>query len=728
MALGSNNFQGSITFNVDQAVGEIKKLQDQIDKWTTAMENTKSPAVFNSFEKMVGAAKDRLAELEQQTQKTGNAIEEKLNVPATSSFRAMTKLDSITREFASGSMQAGTNGLVGFGNAMARMVTQSGSVGGALESMGSAIMGPMGIVLGLSLIIGLISSNKDAIINFFSGVSESELETQKATQNMRDAFESNLKTVGTTITQDEALIKVISDVTISTDARREALRQLKEEHKGNIELQKTDINDGAKLINIINDMANAYKRKAEAEAYAKVIGEEYAKKIRLETASIGEQIGNVNSLDRSFAVWKATFTSLNPEIVAHNAAVSLIPEAQKNNQKEIKATSDTIETLTQKYAALTKEQFKQSDYKITNDKGTKAGPTKKESVDTSTLETLKKEQQLYKDDIYAFKDYGDLIVKEEERIALEKARINKASANQIKNIQEQARIGLELNQKNLGLEIMKIAEKNTSDFEKKEKQEKEWWAKMEMDSAKDRLRIIKDSLQEELKEAGKNYDAKRLAIEKAMAQTMTNKNQAVDPKVIKQYAVAYEELEKQLKLVNIEERNDTIKKREAEYKKFAETTSKEVTNGLMTMYAAMQKGENPLQALGDMIAKLVEQLAAAVVQALIFQTIMSALGMGGVESGGLGSIGGAIGKVFGFADGGVVSQPTLMMAGEGGQSEAIMPLNKLGKMMNNTFSAGAMSGESGNGGSRNGQFVLKGNDLVLALQRSNYSLNLRRGS
>jgi hypothetical protein len=34
---------------------------------------------------------------------------------------------------------------------------------------------------------------------------------------------------------------------------------------------------------------------------------------------------------------------------------------------------------------------------------------------------------------------------------------------------------------------------------------------------------------------------------------------------------------------------------------------------------------------------------------------------------------------------------------------------------------------SGGGMGQNGQFVLKGNDLVLALQRSSSSLNLRRG-
>jgi hypothetical protein len=64
------------------------------------------------------------------------------------------------------------------------------------------------------------------------------------------------------------------------------------------------------------------------------------------------------------------------------------------------------------------------------------------------------------------------------------------------------------------------------------------------------------------------------------------------------------------------------------------------------------------------------------------------------------------------------------MVGEAGP-EAIIPLNKLSGFLNTTFNAGAMSG--GGGMSNGGSFVLKGNDLVLALQRSNHSLNLRRG-
>lgn len=157
---------------------------------------------------------------------------------------------------------------------------------------------------------------------------------------------------------------------------------------------------------------------------------------------------------------------------------------------------------------------------------------------------------------------------------------------------------------------------------------------------------------------------------------------------------------------------------------FANTLSNSVTNGLMSMFDAMQQGESPLQALSNFFGDLLKQMAAAVIQAVIFQSIMTALGFGGVPGTGGGGGGGFLGKIFGFAEGGIVSRPTMAMVGEGGQSEAIMPLNKLGNMLTSTFQAGAMNGNGGGDG--NGQFVLKGSDLVLAMQRSNFSLNVRR--
>lgn len=70
-----------------------------------------------------------------------------------------------------------------------------------------------------------------------------------------------------------------------------------------------------------------------------------------------------------------------------------------------------------------------------------------------------------------------------------------------------------------------------------------------------------------------------------------------------------------------------------------------------------------------------------------------------------------------FASGGIVSGPTMGLIGEypGAKSnpEVVAPLDKLKDML---------------GGQGGGQFVLRGSDLVLALNRSETSLNLRRGS
>jgi hypothetical protein len=174
---------------------------------------------------------------------------------------------------------------------------------------------------------------------------------------------------------------------------------------------------------------------------------------------------------------------------------------------------------------------------------------------------------------------------------------------------------------------------------------------------------------------------------------------------------------------------EEVKKQEQAYLQFANTISGTVTNAIMGMWDAMQNGTNVMTALGDMLANIAKELVATAIQAAILSAILSTLPGADVTV----AAGGGQAKtdflsifknLLGLADGGVVTGPTLAMIGEGSESEAVMPLSKLGGMLNNTFNAGAMNG---NGIGQNGQFVLRGQDLVLAMQRSNSALNLRRG-
>ena len=172
---------------------------------------------------------------------------------------------------------------------------------------------------------------------------------------------------------------------------------------------------------------------------------------------------------------------------------------------------------------------------------------------------------------------------------------------------------------------------------------------------------------------------------------------------------------------NIDIENKKLEELNKEYEKFADTISSTVTGALFGMFDAMQEGQSATQALGEMFSRLLRQMAEMVIKAAIFAGIMSLL-TGGAAGGGLSFLGGFT-KVLGLASGGIATGPTLAMIGEGSESEAVLPLSKLGNIMQGSFNAGSMSGNSMG---QNGQFVLRGQDLVLALQRSNSSLTLRR--
>ena len=135
------------------------------------------------------------------------------------------------------------------------------------------------------------------------------------------------------------------------------------------------------------------------------------------------------------------------------------------------------------------------------------------------------------------------------------------------------------------------------------------------------------------------------------------------------------------------------------YAQFAQTLSSNVTNGLFAMYDAMQQGQNPLEALANAFLQIGKNIAAMVIQALIFEKIMNAFpALKGAFS--------ALGLVGNALSGARVAG-SIVNAGNNNPS-----FNPSGVANNNASQ---------------GQFVLKGSDLVLATQRANNNLNIRRG-
>ena len=146
-----------------------------------------------------------------------------------------------------------------------------------------------------------------------------------------------------------------------------------------------------------------------------------------------------------------------------------------------------------------------------------------------------------------------------------------------------------------------------------------------------------------------------------------------------------------------------------------------IGDSLMGAFTAMLNGENFVKVLGNALKQIIKQLIAAALAALALSTILGGLGIGSFQGGGTGfkDIFGKLSGFGKFANGGIVSAPTMGLMGEypGAKSnpEVIAPLDKLKNMIGNT--GGAQQVQVG------GSFEIRGQDLVVALERANSTRN-----
>ena len=152
------------------------------------------------------------------------------------------------------------------------------------------------------------------------------------------------------------------------------------------------------------------------------------------------------------------------------------------------------------------------------------------------------------------------------------------------------------------------------------------------------------------------------------------------------------------------------------FKTFGEQIIPQIGLALQEGFAAIAEGENPLKRLGTILKGLVVRLMAAAAAAMLLGVFLGGASGGSTILTKLGGIKGLFTSFSGieFANGGIVSGPTNALIGEypGARSnpEVVAPLSKLKTML-------------GTGGAMQGEFVLRGQDLVVALQRAERNRN-----
>lgn len=149
------------------------------------------------------------------------------------------------------------------------------------------------------------------------------------------------------------------------------------------------------------------------------------------------------------------------------------------------------------------------------------------------------------------------------------------------------------------------------------------------------------------------------------------------------------------------------------FKNFGEQILPQVGVALADSFAAIADGENPLKRLLTVIKALIARLLAAAAAAAILAFLLPGGKLSKLEKGI--KFASTFKSLIGMANGGIAFGQTPVMVGDysGVRSnpEVIAPLNKLKAMIG--------------GGSQNvtGEFVLRGQDLVVALQRAEKSRN-----
>ena len=585
-----------------------------------------------------------------------------------------------------------------------------------LPALIGGIAGAAGpIYLIASALIAFTTAYEKEIAAFIYGISA----VDSAQQKLNVAISTGIGVAKAETATNAALLIVINDVTKSTTERKDALDLLKDKYKGNIELQKTDIDDGKQLIAITNKISEALLRRARAEAFSKLIAEEEAKIFKLQSEQGEQVVKNLGFLETSYEVLKSVGNGVTTSMNITTAAFA-------KQGKQISTAQGNIKLFTEKLNENTVAQIKNKD-EATLDTGAAKNIAKepKAKVPKYEEDLAKAKFNFYKDNLFQAEYYFNQLNDIEKLNALKEAVINKASNDELTKIEEtyaQKSINFhqQIEDKKLAIRqaSLKRGEQLTEADQKAKKKTLDTEFQNEMDSIQNKLSAqLKGNRKEPIQQA-QNY---KEAIAGYLLMSMEAGRTA-------------EEIEKlQDKINNL---NSSAEGTAAAFTPMADILNNLATNTLVEFGTQignlLSGGEFSLDGFLGMIASALIQIGTHLVMvSKLFLAVDALFASGGALAPlaipiGLAAIAAGVAlsssiskkqDVKAFANGGIVSGPTMGLIGEypGAKSnpEVVAPLDKLKDMI------------GGNGG---GQFVLRGTDLVLALNRSEKSINLRNGA
>lgn len=588
---------------------------------------------------------------------------------------------------------------------------------GIQNNLPALAAGMGGVYFAISAVVAVLTAMDMGLISFGSKI---KLNTDYNKEYASSLAEQKVKL--------DSLYGIATNVNRSMEDRVTAAKKLKEEYPKLLSNFSAEEIAAGKAVDAYNRLSEAVIRYAKAEAAQVAIKEIVTKQIendlKIAKLTLDQKDANLSADKKQAEIDKKSLIFAAGTINLERVRASTIGD----NINKLKLQNKTLEDQLKKYTDI---YSLNADFDL--DKQTGGAP--KLNQDTSLLERLKKEQKLYKDNLAMFYNYGSLIIKEEERLAIERANFEKASAEEIKNIKSGFYADMIVNQQEYGRAIMSEAEKNTKAYEEIERKIGEIILKNREDIAeslgkinaninKENIKNVTDELGVTLNATRRNYRAQKEAYEMAIAK-LKEKKAALEAAGIATtgYSEAIANLENKMAgLVDpLEELNQKLQNIFDNLKIDLLVSFGEALGN------ALAGGEFDLTKLASILADALSSIG----KALITYAIMSGAAMETLKDPTKWPIALAAGilavaagaalksklsqqKTTKFANGGIVSGPTMGLVGEypGAKSnpEVIAPLDKLKSMI---------------GGGSGGTFVLRGQDLLLATNRAQKASNLK---
>ena len=585
-----------------------------------------------------------------------------------------------------------------------------------------ALASGMGAVyLAVSVVVAALTALDMGLISFGNKV--------KLTTNYNKEFAASLAEQKVKL---DSLYGIATNVNRSMDDRVTAAKKLKEEYPKLLSNFSEEEIAAGKAVNAYNKLSEAVIRYAKAEAAQTAIKEIVTKQIEndLKIAELTLQKKDAN-------------LSADKKQVEINKK-SLIYSAGTINLERVRASTigDNINKLEKQNKVLGDQLKKYEDiYNVNATFDLEQTKTPTFTQDTTNLDLLKKQQKYYKDDLDLFYQYGALVIAEEERLAVLRAQAEGKSQEEIKRIRKGFQIDLLINQQEFGRAIMVEAEKNTKEYEKNEEE----IAKIILNNREkiaDAIKAINTKINNEeiksnntrlnatLKATRGNYQAQKTAIEEAIAANDSYRESAILAGAgTEEFDAAAKNLKAQLEgLVDpVEEFNNSLSS-------ILSGTFADLIAGFGQGFATMFNGGGIKEVMNNFLGILADGLIQvgklAIATGLAIEGIKAALktlnpvvaiaagialiALGSYVKGRLSSTSDSMGGTKKFANGGIISGPTMGLMGEypgaSHNPEVVAPLDKLKSLI---------------GGSGGGTLEarISGNDLLILMNKAGRTNN-----